>query len=201
MNLGYTVVGNGWDVGATAFEDMKISVPTAKNPDGSTIIGRSYEYLVSDSTNAASRMRFALTYPAATPDQSHAALTVRARLDDTPTAIPASGWEYTDASNTAIRLVPAGTPFQQSAIYEFGYTAKDPVVAAIGLAATRDFISFLRYAPGADGNPLAGDVQHTFSYSISQPSRTLNDFQALGFNEDEDGRRVLDGILSHTHGT
>jgi len=200
MNLGYTVVGNGWDVGATAFEDMKISVPTAKNPDGSTIIGRSYEYLVSDSTNAASRMRFALTYPAATPDQSHAALTVRARLDDTPTAIPASGWEYTDASNTAIRLVPAGTPFQQSAIYEFGYTAKDPVVAAIGLAATRDFISFLRYAPGADGNPLAGDVQHTFSYSISQPSRTLNDFQALGFNEDEDGRRVLDGILSHTGG-
>jgi hypothetical protein len=43
-------------------------------------------------------------------------------------------------------------------------------------------------------------VRHTFSYSISQPSRTLNDFQALGFNEDEDGRTVLDGILSHTGG-
>jgi hypothetical protein len=43
-------------------------------------------------------------------------------------------------------------------------------------------------------------VQHTFSYSISQPSRTLNDFVALGFNEDEDGRRVIDGILSHTGG-
>jgi hypothetical protein len=28
----------------------------------------------------------------------------------------------------------------------------------------------------------------------------LNDFQALGFNDDEDGRRVLDGILSHTGG-
>ena len=33
-----------------------------------------------------------------------------------------------------------------------------------------------------------------------QPSRTLNDFQALGFNEDENGRRVIDGILSHTGG-
>jgi len=66
------------------------------------------------------------------------------------------------------------------------------------LAATRDVIAFLRHA--TSGNPLAGDVQHTYSYSISQPSRTLNDFHMLGFNEDEDGRRVIDGILSHTGG-
>ncbi len=100
----------------------------------------------------------------------------------------------------AIRLLPAGTPFQRSWIYEFTYTAKNPVVAAIGLAATRDWISFLRHGTAAQGDPLAGDVQHTFSYSISQPSRTLNDFVYFGFNEDEDGRRVLDGILSHTGG-
>ena len=73
-------------------------------------------------------------------------------------------------------------------------------MAAIGLAATRDFVSFLRHATAAEGNPLAGDVQRTFSYSISQPSRTLNDFETLGFNEDEDGRLVFDGILSHTGG-
>jgi hypothetical protein len=47
MNLGYTVVGNGWDVGATGFDDMKIVVPVATNPDGSPILGPSYEYLVS----------------------------------------------------------------------------------------------------------------------------------------------------------
>jgi hypothetical protein len=70
-------------------------------------------------------------------------------------------------------------------------------VAAVGLAALRDFVSFLRYGTAAEGNPLAGDVRHTFSYSISQPSRTLNDFQRLGFNEDENGKRVIDGILSH----
>ncbi len=73
-------------------------------------------------------------------------------------------------------------------------------MAAVGLAATRDFVSFLRNGTAAQGNPLAGDVLHTFSYSISQPSRTLNDFVYFGFNEDEDGRRVLDGILSHTGG-
>jgi hypothetical protein len=73
-------------------------------------------------------------------------------------------------------------------------------VAGIGLAATRDFVSFLRNATGTEDNPLAGDVQYTFSYSISQPSRALNDFQSLGFNEDENGQNVFDGILSHTGG-
>ncbi len=200
MNLGYTIASNGWDFGASGFDSMKITVPPARNPDGSTITGPSYEYINFDN---ATTMQSTLAYPAATLDKSQATLTVRARLDDPPTTVPESGWEYTSAAGTAIRLLPAETPFQQSHIYEFTYTAKDPVVAAIGLAATRDFVSFLRHAMFDDfgnPNPLAGDVQHTFSYSISQPSRTLNDFQTLGFNEDEDGQPVIDGILSHTGG-
>ena len=197
MTMGYTIVSNGWDFGASGFDSMKITVPMASHPDGSAITGPSYEYIVFDN---ATTMQSELAYAASTLDKSQATLTVRARLDDPPATVPESGWEYTSSAGTAIRLLPAGTPFLQSAIYEFTYTAKNPVVAAIGLAATRDFISFLRYGTAAEGNPLAGDVQHTFSYSISQPSRTLNDFQALGFNEDEDGRRVIDGILSHTGG-
>ena len=36
MNLGYTIVGNGWDFGATSGgAGMTISVPVAKNSDGS----------------------------------------------------------------------------------------------------------------------------------------------------------------------
>ncbi len=42
MNLGYSVVGNGWDFGATSDDDgMTISVPVAKNPNGSSITGPS----------------------------------------------------------------------------------------------------------------------------------------------------------------
>ena len=116
-------------------------------------------------------------------------LTARAHLNDTPMVVPAANWEYTTPPH---RDSPAAgrNAIRQSAIYEFTYTAKDPVVAGIGLAATRDFVSFLRHGTAAQGNPLAGDVLHTFSYSISQPSRTLNDFVYFGFNEDEDGRRV-----------
>jgi hypothetical protein len=199
MGLGYSVVGNGWDFGAPGEDDgLTISVPVARNPDGSSITGPSYEYIVFDNAKG---MRYELTYPAATLDQSKATLTVRARLDDQPTTVPASGWEYVD--ERTIRLLPAGTPFKQSHVYELVYTAKDPVVAALGLAATRDFVSFLRHAAKDDlgnPNPLAGDVRHTFSFSISQPSRTLNDFQALGFNEDERGTRVIDGMLKWTGG-
>ena len=196
MDLGYTVVSNGWDFGASGFNSMKITVPVATN-GGKTITGLSYEYIVFDNSTT---LTSELAYPAASTDKSQAKLTVRQRLDDEPTTVPSAGWEYTSPAGTAIRLLPKGMPFQQSHIYEFTYTAKDPVVAAVGLAATRDFVSFLRHATAEEGNPLAGDVEYTFSYSISQPSRALNDFQTLGFNEDVNGRRVFDGILSHTGG-
>ena len=199
MNLGYSVVGNGWDFGASSEDGrLAISLPVAKSPDGSMITGPSYEYI---NFNNAKSVRYELAYPAATLDKSTATLTVRARLDDELTTIPTAGWEYVDEKT--IRLLPAGTPFKQSHVYEFTYIAKDPVVAALGLVATRDFISFLRHATQDDAgtpNPLAGDVRKTFSFSISQPSRALHDFQTLGFNRDEHGRRVIDGMLKWTGG-
>ena len=196
MDMGYAVVGNGWDISASGYNSMTINVPVATN-NGETITGPSYEYIVFDNDSA---LTSDLAYPAATLDKSWARLTVREHLYDEPVEIHAANWDYTSAEGTAIRLLPEGTPFKQSYIYEFTYTAKDPLVAGIGLAATRDFMSFLRNGPESADNPLAGHVDYTYSYSISQPSRTLNDFQDLGFNEDEYGKWVLDGILSHTGG-
>ena len=196
MEMGYAVVGNGWDISASGRGSMTIKVPVATN-SGQTITGPSYEYIVFDNETT---LTSDLAYAAATLDQAQARLTVRELLDDEPREIPASEWEYTSDEGRAIRLLPEGTPFRQSHIYEFTYTARDPLVSGIGLAATRDFLSFLRYAPESADNPLAGHVDYTYSYSISQPSRTLNDFQLLGFNEDEYGQRALDGILSHTGG-
>lgn len=193
MNQGYTLVWNGWDPSAApGNNNLTIRVPTAKNPDGSSITGSSYEYIVYDNVTS---MSHALAYPAATLNKAQATLTIREHLQDSPTVIPANGWEYVD--ERTIRLLPAGTPFAQSAIYEFSYTARDPMVAGVGFAATRDFVSFLRYATADDfgnPNPLVNHLQFTFSFAVSQPARYLNDFQTLGFNADEQGRRVLDGI-------
>jgi hypothetical protein len=193
MNGGYTIAWNGWDPSASAANNnLTITVPTVRNPDSSPITGPSYEYIVFDDKPSTT---YSLAYPAATLNTAQATLTVRDHLQDSPTVIPAGGWEY--VNERTIRLLPAGTTFRQSAIYEFAYPARDPIAAGIGFAATRDFVSFLRYARADDFgnvNPLAGDLQYTFSYAVSQPARYLNDFQTLGFNADENNRRVIDGI-------
>ncbi len=191
---GYTMVWSGWDFGAGTDNsnfDLTIALPIAKNPDGSSITGPAYEYIVSPGAS------YTLNYPAATLDQTKATLTHRVHLDDVPQVVPASGWEFTN-TGSAIRLLPGGTSFVANDIYEFSYTAKDPTVNGIGFAAVRDFNSFLRYAKADSAgaaNPLAGDVTRIYTFAVSQPGRMLNDFRNLGFNEDENGRIVFDGLL------
>jgi hypothetical protein len=94
---------------------------------------------------------------------------------------------------------PAGTSFSAGSLYEFTYQARDPIVAGLGFAATRDLAAFLHYSDADDfgqRNPLAGDVQSIYAFGISQPARYMRDFVHLGFNEDEKGRPVFDGVLN-----
>ncbi|RYE13973.1 MAG: hypothetical protein EOP45_20370, partial [Sphingobacteriaceae bacterium] len=145
MQMGYTLVWSGWDIAAgKGNNNLTITVPTAINKDGTAITGPSYEYISFDNNKTS---QYRLNYPAASLAKEKAELTVRKLLNDTAQMISPQSWEYTD--DRTIRLLPAGTPFQQSAIYEFTYTAKNPLVAGLGLAATRDFISFLRYGKKA----------------------------------------------------
>jgi Alpha/beta hydrolase domain len=192
LKRGYTIAGGAWDISAPHREDLlTIDVPVARNPDGSSITGPSYEYISFDTE----KVGYTLTYSAASLDTSKATLTVREHLNNPPQIVPADKWEY--VGDRKIQLLPSGTPFRQSAIYELRYIAKDPLVAGLGLAAMRDLVSFLRYAKADDNgtaNPLAGDVKYTFSFTESQPARFMNDYEALGFNRDEQGRQVLDGM-------
>jgi len=193
MPRGYTMVWSGWDKAAGTNSDnfnTTISLPIAVNPDGSTITGPSFEYIVSPGST------YSLTYPAAMLDQDAATLTHRIHLDDDPVPLPSSAWAYTDSNGTAIRLTDGD--FIANDIYEFSYTAKDPTVNAVGFAAIRDFNAWLRYERRDDerhANPLAGDIRRIYTEVVSQPARTLNDFTHLGFNEAENGRIVFDGML------
>jgi Alpha/beta hydrolase domain len=190
---GYTTVWSGWENGLGPLSGLTATaqLPVAKQLDGSTITGPAYEYIVTSGTAA-----FGLTYAAADPsDKTTAVLTHRVHLDDVPQVVPSSGWTY-NAAGTSINLVPSG--WMANDIYEFTYTAKDPTVNGLGFAAVRDFNSFLRYASADDfgnANPLARDVTRIYTEVVSQPGRMLNDFTHLGFNEDESGRQVFDGML------
>ncbi len=217
MAQGYTLVEGAWDISAPQ-SGFAVRFPIAVNPDGSIITGIALEEFVIDK-NATFATR-PLTYAAAAPDKSQATLTVRENYGDTPTVIPSDGWDYTDATLTAVKLTsgPFGGPgsFGPTALYEFNYIAKNPIVAGIGFAALRDLASFLRNAQTDDfgaPNPLAGDVQAIYTTCFSQPCRTMHDFVLLGFNEAEyvhnkNGRggagnqheKVFDGVLNWVGG-
>ncbi len=83
------------------------------------------------------------------------------------------------------------------AIYEFTYNATQPRVLGLGFAATRDLVSRLRRS----GETLLGfRPSHALGFGISQAGRYLRDHIALGFNKDEGGARVFDGVLTHVAG-
>jgi len=191
---GYTTAWSGWEnnLGPLSGLAATASLPVAFGPGNSTLTGPGYEYIVTGGAT------FTLAYPAASASQGapNAVLTHRVHLDDAPQVLPTGGWAYTDATNTAIKLTTGN--FVANDIYEFSYIAKNPTVNGLGLAAIRDFNSFLRYAAQDDSgtpNPLAGDVERIYTETSSQPARTLNDFTHLGFNEDEHHRKVFDGMM------
>ena len=187
---GYTTAWSGWeDLAPLSSITATATLPIATNA-GATITGPAYEYIVTGNAS------FTLSYAAASTSKATAHLTHRVHLDDFPTPVPDAGWDYTSPAATAIKLTTGN--FVANDIYEFSYTAKNPKVAGVGFAAVRDFNSFLRYATADDvgtPNPLAGDVTRIYTEISSQPGRLLNDFRHLGFNEDEAGRKVFDGLL------
>ena len=206
MRQGYVVLESGWDFSAPRNGKLfTATVPVAKNPDGSSITGLNTEEFVIDKAATPAQQR--LTYPAASADKSKASLTVRKNYADTAVPVPAAEWDYVDAKLNAVKLTSGnfGGPgsFGPTALYEFTYEAKDPVVAGLGLAAIRDIATFLRNAETDDigtPNPLAGDVQYIYSFCSSQPCRTMHDYVQLGFNQPERAAsaapKVFDGILN-----
>src|SRR5260370_18289972 len=118
--------------------------------DGRPIVRTIRDELVSG-TRGEPVEAFRLSYEAATLDQAAARLTVRRNEAHPASEVPAGEWAYVDARS--IRLLPAGTRPGPGTIYDFHYPARDPTVLGLGLAATRDFVSFLRRAPGGAGAP------------------------------------------------
>jgi len=88
--------------------------------------------------------------------------------------------------------------FQAGRLYELVYDVKDPLVLGIGLAATRDIVSFFRYAKSdsqGTANPVSGAIDRAVSIGDSQSGNFIKSFIHLGFNQDESNRIVWDGAF------
>src|SRR5215472_2448211 len=117
-------------------------------------------------------------------------LTVR----DTPTGtrqpIPHDQWSFQDA-----HFIHLNRGFAPGRIYELVYVTKDPVVVGLGLAAVRDFLSYLKHDPQA-----VAPVRRVYAVGIFQSGRFLRHFLYQDFNADEQGRQVMDGVIAHVAG-
>jgi hypothetical protein len=93
--------------------------------------------------------------------------------------------------------------FRPGYLYDLVYTAKNPRVTGLGLAALRDCAAFFRYARhdrSGTQNPLAECIEQAHIFGISQSGRLIHHFIYEGFNTDEKERMVFDGALIHVAG-
>ena len=200
LRRGYVIVSSGWDPDAPRANGGLAIKPVIATNDGAPIVRVIRDELMSGGRGPP-RKTFRLTHEAATLDASRARLTVRRNEADPRVEVPAGGWAY--VSPREIRLLPEGTAPMPGSLYELHYPATQPRVLGIGLAATRDLISFLRYEAvdsRGNANPAGRAVRHVLAFGRSQSGRFLRDFVAQGFNQDEAARKVIDGAIAHTAG-
>jgi hypothetical protein len=205
---GHISVVSGWQGDVTPRAGIQtISVPVAKNPDGSPITGPVMERFINMAPGATTLPIGTAPYVALayqrplTLDTTKAGLTKRASQNGPAVLIPAGEWAFADCRSTPFPGTPnpahicAKAGFDPANEYQLSFTAKDPLVLGIGFAATRDLNSFLRY--GAEGNPLASQVKWSLSRGSSQSGNFIRSFINLGFNQDEGNRIVWDGANPH----
>jgi hypothetical protein len=216
---GYTLVWVGWQADLPAGAPLlRAELPVATE-NGERITGRVEATAVFDTIEATSVIN--LAYAAAPGADADAVLTVRARPDAPPRSSPRTSWRLAGARKV---IIDRPADMDAGAIYQFTYTAIDPIVAGLGFAATRDVITFLRRGEPDETrapNPLADlraapcaladDARRAGSRSdavdlviglgVSQSGRYLRDLIWQGFNDDGAGRRVFDGLVVQVAGS
>ena len=212
MDQGYTLVWWGWEMDALpGWNRVLMPEIVAHNPNGAPISGIVRSEIITPRPTPTLPISLSEqiqaypfgsydSYPATSlsngpaPDGFTPTLTMRAHTQDRPIPIPNSAWSFARCEPGAPPkpdpkhlCMPSG--FQPGTIYELIYRAKDPLVLGIGFAASRDLGAYLRQ-PG----------QTEIIEGSSQSGRMIRSLIALGFNEDEQGRRVFDGAYPHIGG-
>lgn len=227
MRHGYIVVWSGWIAELLPGKDrLRLEVPTAlshpPSPVARGIAGAGHPLKgtvraemvpdePTDRLNITGREGHG-SYPPTSDGLKTATLTWRLRESDPRVPIPRNQWrlESTPVSVAGelrslpkVELVlPSG--FQAGYIYELIYEAEGSVIQGLGLAGIRDLVSFLKY-DSTPGNPLrradgTSAAERTIGWGISQSGRCLRMLLYDGFNADESGRIVFDGLIPHVAG-
>jgi len=199
MRQGYSMAWGGWQADVSPGNGRMVArYPIARDGDR-MITGLCREEYINET--AAETFTGKLSYPAAGLDPARATLTVRQLERDPRLTPPDLQWRYLD--NHQIEITRSRDPrFDRGAIYEFIYTACDPVVTGLAFTGIRDFASFLRHdTHDAEGNPNplaasgAPHARRALVFGLSQSGRAVRDYLYQGFNESPRGGKVFDAAF------
>lgn len=179
---GYTLVWVGWEFDVPDRTGMKLYVPVIKG-----ITGPVRSEIMMDRRAMSASLGDRAQIPYAVADQASATMTVRDGVNTARTTIPRDQWNF-NADATRVEY-PAG--FEPGKIYEVVYTGKDPAVIGLGPAAIRDYIAYMKQK---------GEAKRAIGFGTSQSGRFLRKFLYDGFNADEHGKIVFDGLWAHVAG-
>ena len=206
MRQGYTVAWCGWQHDVPDMPGvLRIDVPDALE-DGSPITGN---IAVTFQPNSTSKVQFLSDrnhrpYPANNLEDWNSVMTVQEDEDAPEEVIPRQEWSF--ARLDGDRVIPDATHaylysgFQPGKVYQVIYSTTGAPVAGLGLVATRDIAAFLKSASPQEGNPVGVDIEHAYTFGVSQSGRFLRLFLYLGLNQDESGKTVFDGFIPHVAG-
>ena len=186
MDQGYTVAEIGWQFDLLGENLLRLYAPEAKGVRGLVrtefvVNARATRHSVAEAGHR--------PYRILNPDDAGLKLTVRDRAEGERQPLPRGAW-HVESGDTIV--LEQG--FEPGRLYELVYTSEDPPVAGLGMAAVRDFASYVKHAGGY------GEVTRAVAFGISQSGRFLRDFLYRGFNRDEQQRKVFDGVWANVAG-
>ncbi len=206
LRHGYTVVWCGWQADVPESPGLiGMRTPQAIGEEGPIEARIMNWFQVNEPTTVHMLSdREHLPHPPSDRDQQSATLYVRDHPNSPLTEIDRKEWSFVQIEGRKIdpevSHIHKPTGFEPGLIYQLVYKAKGSRIVGLGFAAVRDSVSFLKYESSNSGNPAAGRIDNAYAFGRSQSGRFLRHMLYSGMNQDEKGRKSLDGVISHVAG-
>jgi len=213
MRHGFTIVWSGWDGELLpGGRRLRLAAPLARDADQPiTGLVRCEIVPKRDLTRTVVNWANHGSYRPTADGIKGATLSHRVCAADPRVPVPRDQWRLhvsgvsSDSPSQLPKVeleMPGG--LKKGHVYELIYEAQDPLVMGSGFTAVRDLISAFKYG-GGEANPLLADgkpaIRRAHGFGVSQSGRFLREFLYWGFNEDEQGRKVFDGVIPHVSGS
>lgn len=216
LRRGYTVVWCGWIGELLPGNNRMLLQPPVATDKGKPITGVVRYEMVSDraaDTLPLSRREGHGSHAPTRKGEKEGVLTWRMRETDKRIVIPREQWTLERLLVPLVKQGVQGTlghhrirlagGFRAGYLYELVCESQGPIVQGTGFAAVRDLVSFLHHDRSKRNPLLTGKksaINRAHAFGVSQSGRFLRHLLYQGFNLDEQGRKVFDGLMPHVAG-